>query len=278
MELENNLRILKLYPSFDVNYPSFIGKNYNYHVNYDIWDKINGDKAILGDKSINFNNYDIVFLPMYKRWEGKWELLDKIKESSVKTVLFDNDSHYREFSHPFYKNIDLIFYRNIDKNNNIPFTKNMWLKFSIDTNKYLPQYGGEGILFNCTIAPIYPYRLEIFKKRLLNHTNYVGENYIQSIQSSAAALHTALPSMAHAKILEFASCGTQIISNRSEKMDSYFPKHLIIYFDSLEELKKIITTYKPNIEIQKELRYVVETKHDSRIRAKEIIDKIKEIL
>lgn len=251
---------------------------YNYHINYDLWDKIEGDKVILENFNVNPDSYDVIFLPMFKRWENHLPLLDRIKSSKAKTVLFDNDSHYREFSHPFYKNIDLIFYRNIDKNNNIPFTKNMWLKFSIDTNKYLPQYGGEGILFNCTIAPIYPYRSEIFKKRLLNHTDYVGENYIQSVQSSAAALHTSLPSIAHAKILEFASCGTQIISNRSEKINSYFPKHLITYFNSLEELKEIITTYKPNIKIQKELRYIVETKHDSKVRAEEVLNEIKKLL
>ena len=54
MELENNLRILKLYPSFDVKYPSFLGKNYNYHVNYGVWDKIAGDKVLLVNMMLYF--------------------------------------------------------------------------------------------------------------------------------------------------------------------------------------------------------------------------------
>lgn len=262
------MKILKIYPRMDHK------NRYNYHVNYDLWDKIEGDKVILEDFNVDPNSYDVIFLPMFKRWQNHHSLLDKIKSSKAKTVLFDNDSHCRKFSHPFYSNIDLIFYRNTDKDNNTPLTKSMWLKFSIDTNKYLPQYKGRGILFNCTVLPIYPYRSEIAKKKLLNHTNYIGEKYIQSIQNSAAALHTALPSMCHAKILEFASCGTQIISNRTEKMTHFFPDHLITYFDSLEELKEIIATYKPNIKIQKELRYIVETKHDSKVRAQEVLNKI----
>ena len=74
-----------------------------------------------------------------------------------------------------------------------------------------------------------------------------------------------------------AACGTQIISDRSKGMNNFFPEHLIMYFDSLKELKEIITTYKPNIEIQKELRYIVETKHDSKVRAQEVLSKIKEL-
>ena len=61
-------------------------------------------------------------------------------------------------------------------------------------------------------------------------------------------------------------------------MDYFFPDDLILYFDNIEDFKNLISNYTPNIETQKKLRQIVESKHDNKVRAKEIIDKIKEIL
>jgi len=67
MNLKTDFKILKLYSSFDVSVPDFLGKNYNYHVNYGVWDKIIGDKTVLENTNIDLNKYDVVFLPMVKR-------------------------------------------------------------------------------------------------------------------------------------------------------------------------------------------------------------------
>jgi hypothetical protein len=154
----------------------------------------------------------------------------------------------------------------------------MWIPWSINTNLYKPKYGGNGILFNCSVNNHYPIRLEISK--IVKNTLYKGNNYIKRLQDSAAAIHTdsdRVP-IVRAKILEFAACGTQIISNRTQKMDYFFSDDLIIYFNNMVELKEIIKNFKPNVEIQKELRYITEKKHDDRIRAKEILNRIDMIL
>jgi len=60
-------------------------------------------------------------------------------------------------------------------------------------------------------------------------------------------------------------------------MNYFFPDDLLIYFNSIEELQKIIKNFKPDIDIQKKLRKITEQKHDNKIRAKEILDIIKNI-
>jgi len=270
--MNRGIKILKIYPAKD-------NKNrYNYHVNYGVWDAIKGDKVILEEFDKNLNNYDVVFLPMYKRWKNHMDLLNKIKNSTVKTVLFDNDSCYRNFNNSFYNKIDYIFWRDLDKNNREPNNNNSWLPWSINTKLYTPNYGGNGILFNCNIGHTYPLRMEISK--IINRDIYIGNEYIKKIQKSAGAIHTNsnLVPIVRAKILEFAACGTQIISNKSKKMNYFFPDDLIIYFDNISELKNIITNFKPNIEIQKELRHITETKHDDNIRAKEVLREIEKIM
>lgn len=266
------MKILKIYPLADNP------KRLNYQVNYGVWDAISGDKVILEKFNANLNNYDVVFLPMYKRWEKHMTLFNRIKDCKVKTVLFDNDSQYRSFDINFYKDLDYIFYRSLDKDNKKPSIKSSWLKWCIDTNLYKPIYGGNGVSFNCTITNVYTYRIDIKNKTkgLLKHTTFKGNEYIKHLQKSAAAIHSSKVDRTHAKILEFAACGTQIISNKSNLMNKYFPDDLVIYFKDISELKKIIKDFKPNIEIQKELRYITETKHDNKIRAKEVIDIIKE--
>lgn len=268
---DNNLKILKIYPKMDNI------RRYNYHVNYGVWDEINGDSIILENLDMKLlNKYDLVFLPMYKRWKEHMKQFNRIKEHKIKTILFDNDSQYRSFSDDFYSGIDYIFYRNKDKDNNIPNINSSWLMWSVNTNKYIPKYGGKDISFNCTIHPIYPFRVEISK--FLKNTNYNGDRYIKHLQDSAAAIHTSSINMAHAKIVEFAACGTQIISNRTDYLNKYFPDNLITYFNDIDELKDIVKNYKTNINIQKQLRHIVKTKHDNKIRATEVLKKIKEIL
>jgi len=281
MELENDLKILKLYPSSDVTYPNFLGKTYNYHINYDVWDKIAGDKVLLENINVNLSKYDVVFLPMVKRWETSPTLrkfVNKLKNSNIKTVLFDNDSCYRSFNQDVYDKIDLILYRDLDKNKNKPNTSSMWHPWSIDTSLYTPVYGNSTISLNCSVSSHYPLRKQISK--IIKHTNHKGKEYIKCLQNSAASIHTDSPlvPMVRAKALEIAACGTQIISNRTEKMDYFFPDDLILYFDNIEDFKNLISNYTPNIETQKKLRQIVESKHDNKVRAKEIIDKIKEIL
>jgi hypothetical protein len=281
MELENDLKILKLYPSSDVTYPNFLGKKYNYHINYGVWDKIEGDKILLENTNVNLTKYDVVFLPMVKRWENPPNIrkfINKIKVSGIKTVLFDNDSCYRSFNQDVYDKIDLILYRDLDKNKNKPNTESMWHPWSIDTSLYTPVYGNNNISFNCSVNRFYPLRQQISK--IIKNTNYQGKEYIKCLQNSAASIHTdsTLVPMVRAKALEMAACGAQIISNRTEKMDYFFPDDLILYFNGIEDLKKLISNYTPNVESQKKLRRIVETKHDNKIRAMEIIDAIKKIL
>ncbi len=272
------MKILKIYPARDI--PS----SYNYHINYDIWDKINGDKSILGDQTINFDSYDAIFLPMYKRWQGHRDLLKKIKGSNAKTFLFDNDSHYRKFSDSFYNDIDFIFYRCTDQDNNPPVQAGQFLKWSIDTSKYLPKYGNLEVSFCCSIhEKYYPLRCEI-NKHVIKAKSHKGPKYIKHLQDSAAIIHTSeyytpkLTPIARSKALEIASCGSEIISNPSSNMADYYPLDLIRIFTDINELKDIIKNFSPNIETQKKLRQITEEKHDSRVRAKEVIQKIKEVL
>jgi len=272
------MKILKIYPNIDT--PS----SYNYHINYDIWDKIDGDKVVLGHEIINFDNYDVLFLPMYKRWSGSYETLNRAKESRAKTVLFDNDSHYRKFSDPFYNNIDFIFYRCTDQDNNPPTSPSQFLKWSIDTSKYLPKYENSDVSFCCSVhEKYYPLRYEI-DKQVIKAKSFKGAEYIKHLQDSSAMIHTAeyfdpkLTPIVRSKALEIASCGSEIISNPSSNMSDYYPLELIRIFKDISELKNIIKNFSPNIETQKKLRKITEDKHDSRVRAKEVVEKIKEVL
>ena len=265
------MKILKLKPKQDIK------TNHNYHVNYGAWDEIEGDEFILEGFNSNIEAYDVVFLPMYKRWVDMG-LLNKIKNSKVKTVLFDNDSCYRTFNNPFYRDIDLILYRCPDENGNTPNTNSIWHPWSVDTSLYSPIYGGEGVTLSCSVSNDYPLRQKITK--IIKNTSVSGKEYIKLLQKSGGVIHTDsnLVPMVRAKALEIASCGSQIISNRTNKMDYFFPDELVTYFDSVVELEEIIKNFKPNMEIQKELRHIVETRHDNKIRANEIIEQIKEIL
>ena len=266
------MKILKIYPTHDN--PGRI----NYQVNYGVWDAIKGDKVILEKFNTNLNNYDVVFLPMYKRWKNHMTIFNRIKDSKIKTVLFDNDSCYRTFGDRFYDGIDFIFYRDLDKNKKEPNTNSMWLPWSINTDLYKAKFGGSGIIFNCTVNNHYPLRQKVSK--IIKNKNSKNGQYISSLQNSGAAIHTDsdLVPMVRAKALEIASCGTQIISNRTQKMDYFYPDDLILYFNDIKELPEIIKNFKPNIEIQKELRRITEEKHDDKIRAQEVLNKIKEII
>jgi len=265
------MKILKLQPKIDIPTRS------NYHINYNVWDEIQGDTVFMYNFNVNPNNYDVIFLPMYKRIVNN-DILKLVKNSKAKTVLFDNDSSYRSFNDPFYNGIDFIFYRDTDQNNKTPNTKSEMLRWSVDTEKYKAKYGGNGISFNCSVSGAYPYRVQIKEKNILKHTNYTGEEYIEHIQNSGGGVHASYPKHTHAKILEFAACGTQIISSRSEHISYYFPDELIIYFDNIEELKNIVKNFEPNIEIQKTLRDITVKKHDSKVRDKQVLNKIEEIL
>ena len=83
--------------------------------------------------------------------------------------------------------------------------------------------------------------------------------------------------MVRPKALEFASCGTHIISNRTTNMDYYYPNDLIYYFNNIYDLKDIIKDFNPNIEIQKELRNITVEKHDDKIRVNEILNILKNL-
>lgn len=270
--MKKNIEILKLYPKID-------SKNrYNYHVNYGVWDNIKGHNTTLEYFNGDLNKYDVVFLPMYKRWVGNEKLFQRIKESKVKTVLFDNDSCYRSFDNEFYDGIDLILYRDTDKNGNIPRSNSMWLPWSINTNIYSPKIGGDGILFSCSVNNYYPLRQKVNK--IIKNTPLIGDKYISSLQNSGACIHTDndIVPMVRAKALEISSCGTQIISNITNKMDFFFPDDLIIYFSDIGELREIIKSYKVNIEIQRELSEIVKNKHSDKIRSKEVMVKVKEVV
>lgn len=259
------MRILKLYPVIDKP------ERFNYNINYGVWDAIEGDKQWLEEFDGSLDGYDFVFLPQSKWWSHLKKLTNRIKDHKVKTVLFDNDSCYYDFSSIKYMGIDYIFYRDTDKNGKAPNTASSYLKWSIDTEKYTPKYGGSGVSFNCSCSHYYPLRMEI--RSVIKNTFRKGERYIAHLQDSAAAIHTdseRVPAV-RGKILEFAACGTQIISNRTQRMELYFPDELIVYFDDIEHLRQIVDSFKPDVEIQKRLREITVEKHDDRVRAKEIL-------
>ena len=258
------MKILKIFAIADNPF------KYNYHINYGVWDKIPGDSEILETFGANLNDYDTVFLPMYSRWIGNEKLLDTIKNHKIRKVLFDNDSCYRSFDDPFYDGIDHIFYRCPDKHGK---TKGSHLIWSVDTRRMTPVYGGCGVAFSCSMIG-YPLRKEIDKH--IAHTREIGIDYIERLQSSAAAIHTnsKTTDVTRAKVLEFAACGTQIISNRTPDMGLYFPDDLITYFDTVEELIDIVRDFKANIDTQKKLRQIVEERHTDQIRATQIIEKL----
>ena len=259
------MRILKLYPHIDKP------ERFNYNINFGIWDAIQGDKVWLEEFKGNLDNYDIVLLPQCKRWANQKNLINKIKGHKIKAVLFDNDSCYYNFNDERYKGFDYIFYRDLDKNKKEPNIPSSYLKWSIDTDKYHPKYGGSGISFNCSVSSYYPLRMKV--KTVVKNTFYKRKQYISHLQNSAAAIHTdsdIVPAV-RGKILEFAACGTQIISNRTQRMELYFPDELIVYFNDIPHLKQIVNGFKPDIEIQKKLREITVEKHDDKVRAKEVL-------
>ena len=259
------MRILKIHPEIDNP------DRFNYNINFGVWDAIEGDKDGIESFSSNLNDYDVIFLPQIKRWSKHLKLFSEIKQHKIKSVLFDNDSCYRSFKDDIYKGIDYIFYKDLDRNKEKPIVKSSLLRWSIDTEKYKPVYGGSGISFNCNLGD-YPLRKSI--KGFLKHTKYKGQKYITNLQCSAGAIHTDSPRVkaVRAKILEFAACGTHIISNRTSRMDLYFPDDLIIYFEDVKHLKQLLKSFKPDISIQKRLRDITVEKHDDRVRAKEVIE------
>lgn len=263
------MKILKIYPAKDNP------KRRNYEINYGVWDCIEGDKVILERFNVDPNEYDVIFFPMFKRWERRKNLFNRLMQCKAKKILFDNDSCYRTFDHPFYKGFDFIFYRDTDMDNNIPNCTSALFKWSVDTNKFLPTYNKTNISFNCSVhKKAYPLRYEINK--FFKRTKLKGDAYIKHLQSCGAGLHidSHIVNQIRAKALEYASCGCEIISNRTKNMNLYYPDKLITYFDNLVELQEIIKNYKPNGEIQKQLREITVEKHDNKIRAKEILNNI----
>jgi len=258
------MKILKVYPSEDTP------QRHNYRVNYGVWAKIKGDAVQMENFNVDPGNYDVIFLPQFKRWKNKTDLLSYIKNSRAKKVLFDNDSCYRSFDDPFYEGLDYIFYRDVDKNKETPGMKSSWLPWSVDTEYYTPVYGGEGIVFNCSVSKHYPLRTKI--SELVNNTRHQADDYVMLLQQAAGAIHTDSPivPVVRAKALEFAACGTHIISNRTQKMEFFFPEDLVVYFDSVDELKNIINNFKPNMETQKKLREITVEMHDDKVRATQI--------
>jgi hypothetical protein len=265
------MKILKLYPAID------IPARFNYQINYGVWDKIPGDRAVLEQFNGSLKNYDAVLLPMYKRCNGHSRLIDKVKNSRAKAILFDNDSYYRSFSDRFYIGFDYIFYRCLDIHKNAPKTRSSWLPWSIDTELYTPDYTGRGVSFNCAINRAYPMRKKIAAK--VKNTRFRGADYIKHLQRSAIGIHASSPQSEYvaAKILEYAACGTHIVSDRAKKIDYYFPDHLISFFNSIPEMMSIIKDYKKDIEVLKEARYITERLHDNRERAKEVMDIIESL-
>ncbi len=266
------MKILKLFSRRDL--PS----RYNYHVKYGVWDAIHGDIVFIDRLDFKIlDNYDVVFLPENKRWAKHKRLFEKIKEHGIKSVLFDNDSCYRLFESSLYQGVDFIFYRDLDSKGRAPHN-GAFLKWSIDTDLYLPKFGGSGVLFNCMVDSNYPLRVGISK--FMPTISLKGEEYIKAIQDSAAAIHTDSPTLpaVRAKVLEFAACGTQIISNRTRNMELYFPHELITYFDSLDELRSIVGDFSPDIETQKQLRQITEKEHSTKVRARWILETLQEKL
>ena len=265
------MKILKLYPHTDNS------KRFNYNVNFGVWDKIKGDRAVVSSFNHDLNDYDVVFLPQIKRWSENPALYERIKDHKVKKVLFDNDSCYRSFKDKIYSGIDYIFYRDTDKHKKKPPVSGSLLMWSVDTERLQPVYGGKGIAFNCSIGD-YPLRKSI--STFIRHSKITGDAYIHQLQHSAAAIHTDSPRVqaVRAKILEFAACGTQIISNRTSNMHLYFPDELIVYFEDTDHLKRIVNNFKPDVSVQKQLREIAVEKHDNRIRAKQVINILKKNL
>lgn len=270
------MKILRVQPEIDVP------QRYNYKVNYGVWDEIPAYKIplpeikTLSDRDIN--RYDVVLLPMHSRWEGYMHYLIRLKSLKVKLVMFDNDSCYRSFDDPFYDGIDFIFYRITDKDGDAPLQDSAPLLWSVDTKYYTPVYGGQGVSFNCTVNhDTYKLRKDI--ARYISPTNYHGWDYVRHLQRMGAGIHTnsQIAPVPRAKILEFAACGAQIISNRMDGINDYFPDELITYFDNVPELLEIIQDFTPNIEVQKELRAIVEQKHSDEKRAKEVIETLEKV-
>lgn len=254
---------------------------YSYKANYDVWDRINGDHIFFSHirPDFNFDKYDVLFLPPIVRLKLFPDILKRIKASKAKKILFDNDSCYHGFDEPAYQGMDYIFYRDSDRRGKEPSCPSMWLPWWVDTDYYLPSYGGSGVSFNCTVSKHYPLRVDIHS-RVLKNTTHTWDDYVKCLQQSAGSIHTDSPTVAQvrAKALEIAACGTHIISNRTYRMDYFFPDELVTYFDDVDHLKDIVKNFEPNIEIQKELRHIVETKHSSDIRAKEVLDVVESIL
>lgn len=270
------MKVLKLISHVDKK------SRYNYSVNYADWDCIEGDTLIIehATEDINFDLYDVVFVPFWKRVKNHQWLIKKAKDSSAKVVLFDNDSCYTSFDDAFYQGFDFIFYRCTDKNGCKPKCKSSWLPWSIDLSRFTPNFNGNGILFSCTVLDwAYPLRYKI-DREVIKNKPLSGDNYCRALSNHAAAIHTDshIVDQVRAKALEMAASGTQIISNRTKKMDFFFPDDLILYFEGIEDLKEIVDNFTPNVEIQKELRYHVSSKHNCYVRAKQIVDEIESIL
>lgn len=270
------MKILRLQPAIDTP------DRYNYKVNYGVWDCIDTTQIALHQLSALpdsfINRFDVVLLPMYKRWEGNFNQLQRLKELPIKTILFDNDCCYRSFGDSFYKGIDYIFYRMVDRDGKTPDTPSERLLWSIDTNYYTPKYGGRGVSFNCTVDHhTYSLRQQIAKH--IKPTNHTGDSYISHLRGCAAGIHTNsdIAPMPRCKMLEFAACGTQIISNRMEGINDYFPDDHITYFDSVAHLLEIVRGFEPDENIQKMLRILVEENHSDEVRAHQVINTIMSI-
>lgn len=261
------MKILKIYPLCDNPFRK------NYDINYGVWDAIDGDSETLETFAANLDEYDVVFLPMFKRWRNNTDLLNRIKDHKIKKVMFDNDTCYRSFDHEYYQGVDYIFYRGLDIDGKSA-TNGSLLPWSVNHRKYTPVYGGSGVSFLGSVSKDYPLRIEINK--IFKGAMYITGGYIEALQNSAASIHTnsMISPVVRAKVLEFAACGTQIISNKCDNMADYFPDELITYFESVDHLKEIIDGFVPDIEIQKKLRAIVEDKHTHDIRAKQILKKI----
>jgi hypothetical protein len=261
------MKILKLFPLKDHPF------RYNYHINYGVWDKIEGDSATMQTFDANLDDYDAVFLPMFSRWSGHTDLLDRIKNHKIRKILFDNDSCYRSFSDGFYNGMDYIFYRCLDRNGDRPRCDSSHLLWSVDHERMTPVYGGQGVSFSCSLAG-YSFRREIAER--IRHKRIIGADYIESLQQSAAAIHTvnSVSGVTRAKVVEFAACGTQIISTRTPDMGLYFPDELITYFDTIDELVDIVESFRADIITQKCLREIVKNKHTDKIRAKQILNEL----
>jgi hypothetical protein len=267
------VKILRIQPDRDV--PA----RYNYQVNYGMLDCIPADAVSLERFSANLDNYDVAFLPMHRRWRGHERLLDKIKSHRIKTVMFDNDSCYNRFDTSFYKGIDFIFYRYYDSRGKAP-VRGAHLLWSVDTELYTPEYGSGGVSFNCAVNKFYPLRQRI--AQYIQPTKFKGAAYIKHLQSCAVGIHTDNPVLPYvrAKILEYAACGTLIISNKTKGMDLYFPESHVFYFETMQELQYLIKTLagKPPERIREELREIVCNKHSHTVRAAQVLETLNKIL